>query len=61
MKELTNYEQWQLDRYGDILPSPGVRFSEEEFENRQEEIEREAEWVEMQAEKQLMEDEFYKH
>jgi hypothetical protein len=59
MEELTNFERWQLERYGNILPSPGVRFSGEEFENRNEQIEREAEWVEMQAERQQIKDVFY--
>lgn len=52
--ELTNYQEWQLARYKNILPEPVVLPSGQ-IEGTNEEIDRSAEWVEMQAEKQLYE------
>ena len=54
MNELTNYEQWQLDRFGDILPEPIVLPSGD-VEGKNEELNRFSEWVELQAEQQLFE------
>lgn len=49
---MTNYEQFQFDTYGDILPTPIVLPSGE-VEGTNEEITRESEWVALQAELQL--------
>lgn len=49
---MTNYEAFQLDRYGDILPEPVVLPSGE-IEGTNEEINRSVEWTELQAELQL--------
>jgi hypothetical protein len=50
--ELTNYQQWQLENKGDILPTPIVLPSGE-VEGKNEEISRFDEWMHMQAELQL--------
>jgi hypothetical protein len=56
--ELTNYDAWQLEKHGNILPSPVVLPSGE-IENGHEGIQRHAEWVEQQAAQQLHEYEKY--
>lgn len=53
-RELTNYEQFQLDRWGDILPTPYIYESEEPGER---EAERFAQWAHDQHERQLHESE----
>lgn len=50
MRELTNYEQWQQERYGDILPTPYILENEEPGER---EATRFSEWFELQHELQL--------
>lgn len=54
MNELTNYQQWQADCFGDILPEPTVLPSGD-VEGKNEELNRFSEWVELQAEQQLFE------
>lgn len=49
---MSNYDLWQMERFGDILPEPIVLPSGE-IEGSNEEINRSAEWVELQAELQL--------
>ena len=46
--EMTNYQQHQLNKYGNVLPEP------EELENGTEEAERFAGWVHDQSEQQLL-------
>lgn len=53
MQELTNYQRWQLEAKGDILPEPLFLPSGEVIENNLEEINRMTEWVAMQEERQL--------
>lgn len=53
MQELTNYQQYQLEKYGNILPEPLFMPSGEVIENNLEEINRMTEWVAMQEEIQL--------
>lgn len=53
MKELDNFERWQLEKYGNILPSGKTLPDAELFETGIEELNRLAEWIDMQAEKQL--------
>ena len=50
--ELSNYQQWQQNKYGDILPNLIVT-PEGECENNEQEINRYAEWANMMAESQL--------
>lgn len=50
MPELSNYEMWQLDNYGDILP-----VDPENENNSEEEQQRQAQWVNMQEERILWE------
>lgn len=58
MQELTNYQQYQLNRYGNILPEPLFLPSGEVIENNLEEIARATEWSAMQWERQLHEMEY---
>lgn len=53
---MTNYEQWQLEKYGDILPEPGIQ-PDGHTEASQQELERMAEWVNLQHANQLYEHE----
>lgn len=54
---MTPYELFQLDFYGDILPTiHGTK--EEEFENGKERQDREAEWTLANEDKILMEYEY---
>jgi hypothetical protein len=46
MTELTNWENFQLERFGDILPIPDMEIEEPGVA----EAERFTEWCEMQAE-----------
>lgn len=48
-RELTNYELWQLERYGNILPTPYLEIEE----TNERDAERFSEWCEMQSELQL--------
>lgn len=52
MRELTNYELWQLERYGDFLPTPYLFETEQ---NGEPEARRFAEWSHLQYERQLHE------
>lgn len=49
---MTNYECWQIERYGDCLPEPEVTPSGE-LESGVESMERFTEWMELQHELQL--------
>jgi hypothetical protein len=50
-QELTNWQQFQLNRWGDILPIPDMEIEEP----GEKESERYAEWSHMQYERQLHE------
>lgn len=47
MEELSNYQQWQQNKYGNILPEPEFLPNGEVFENDLEEINRMTEWAAM--------------
>ena len=53
--ELTPYEQWQLEQYGDILEK---RYQDEEVENGFVARERDDRWTEEQTNFSLTEQEF---
>jgi hypothetical protein len=59
-KELTNYESWQLEKYGDILqPVESMPLADIDFfEAGSEELARREEWLNLQYERQLWKDEF---
>jgi len=44
-----NYEEYQLQRYGNILSPTGATPAKTEDEVKEDEYKREAEWCEMQA------------
>jgi hypothetical protein len=52
--ELDNYEQFQLEKYGNVLSAVSV-LPDGTCENGIDEIERQAEWINSQAEQQLFE------
>lgn len=54
MTELTNWERWQLERFGDILPIPNMKISEP----GEDELNRFDLWMQIQTEKELWEHEF---
>jgi hypothetical protein len=56
--DLTNYESWQMEKYGNIAPLTEV-MPDGTFENGAAEMERLAEWVSLQAEIELNEKEIY--
>ena len=51
--ELTNFDHWQLERFGDILPSLQITPEGDLFESGIEELNRMAEYMERNAELQL--------
>lgn len=53
--ELDNYQQFQLNKYGNILPTPQATPDGDLFESGIEELNRLAEWTNAQAEQQLYE------
>lgn len=50
---MTPYEQFQLERYGNILPDQSITPEAELYENGMEELERLSEWIEQMAELEL--------
>lgn len=50
-----NYEAWQLEKYGNILPPTNITPAKEHEEVKEEDYEREAEWCNEQAERQMEE------
>lgn len=50
--ELTNYQQWQLEKYGNIIPDINVTPEGDLYESGLEELDRLAEWINAQAEQQ---------
>lgn len=52
MRELDNYQQWQMENKGNILPTP-ITLPSGDVEGTNEEISRHEEWVHQQAELQL--------
>lgn len=55
MEELSNYDFWQLEKYGNIVQPVENILPGEEFESGIEELDRLAEWIDLQAQRQLME------
>ena len=53
--QLDNYESFQLEKYGNIIPSIESTPEGELYESGLESIERLAQWIEVQTERQLME------
>ena len=56
-QELDNYQQFQLNKYGNILPTPEATPDGDLFESGIEELNRLAEWTNAQAEQQLYQQE----
>jgi hypothetical protein len=56
--ELTNYQIWQLESKGNILPDPEFTPQGDTFENAIDSLERMAEWMAAQAERELHEHEY---
>lgn len=54
-RELTNYEHFQLEKYGNILPTPESTPEGDLYESGIEELNRLAEWTNAQAEQELYE------
>lgn len=56
-KELSSYEAWQLERYGNILPGSRIvaNFIDGEMENGIAEQERFGEWMSEQAQQKMNE------
>lgn len=54
-RELTNYEQFQLEKYGNVLPTPEATPEGDLYESGLEELDRLAEWTNAQAEQQMYE------
>lgn len=52
---LSPYDQWQINTYGNIIPTVEETPDDELFESGIEELERLAEWMESMAEAELME------
>lgn len=46
---MTNYELWQMERFGNIVAANGV----EEIENGAQDAQDQADWVDRQAEQEL--------
>lgn len=57
---MSNYELWQIDKYGDILPPVEVT-PKGECENREEELQRFQEWMELQNDLQMEMSEHYSY
>ena len=53
----TNYENWQLEKYGNVIGSIETTPDGDLFESGIEELNRLAEWMNEQAERQLEEQE----
>jgi hypothetical protein len=56
VEEMSNYDQFQLEKYGDVLPS-AESMPDGSFEGGIDELNRLAEWIESQSEMELMEHE----
>ena len=54
-RELTNYEKFQLEKYGNVLPTPEATPEGDLYESGLEELDRLAEWTNAQAEQQMYE------
>ena len=52
LADLTNYELWQIEKYGNILRTLHT-LPDGSCENNEDEIRRQAEWVERQADNEL--------
>ena len=56
-QELTNYDMFQLEKYGNILPTPEATPEGDLFESSIEELNRLADWTNAQVESQMYEHE----
>lgn len=54
-KQLTNYEQFQLEKYGNVLPTPEATPEGDLYESGLEELDRLSEWINAQSEAQMHE------
>lgn len=52
LAELTNYELWQIEKYGNILRTLHT-LPDGSCENNEDEIRRQAEWVERQSDNEM--------
>lgn len=52
--ELTNFQEWQLSRYGNVLDMPEIN-PDGELESGKEDLDRLAEWIHQQSERQMHE------
>lgn len=52
---LSPYQQWQVDKYGNIISSTGSQINEEQFENTNQDLERVFNNIESQAQIEIME------
>lgn len=57
MNELTNYQNWQLEAKGNILPEP-VIYPSGQMEGGEDDARRFAEWIELQSQITQREQEF---
>lgn len=55
--ELTNYERWQIEKYGNVLPPTQKTLFTNSFNHEFDEMHRLEEWTRMQEERQLAEKE----
>ncbi len=56
LNDLTTFESWQLEKYGNVLSTPQTTPGGEAYEAGTDELNRMAEWMDMQAEIQMYED-----
>ena len=54
-KELTNFDQFQQNKYGNVLPMPEATPDGELYESGIDELNRIADWMNAQAEQQMFE------
>jgi hypothetical protein len=53
--ESTNYDRWQEERFGNVIPPIEVTPAGDLFESGIEELNRMAEWINLQADLQMFE------
>ena len=57
-ENLEPYEQWQIEKYGNVLPELNIP-NDAKLENGIEEERRFSEWMQYEAEQQMLMDEYY--